>query len=64
MVPVLIPESVSFPQIEKLLAEDAGKRGACGYIICLVKFLLILGVRLVIEISALVKSLLDYIVFA
>ena len=30
MVAVLIPESVSFPQIEKLLAEDAGKRGTCG----------------------------------
>ena len=28
VVPVLIPESVSLSQIEKLLAEDAGKRGA------------------------------------
>ena len=28
VVTVLIPESVSLPQIEKLLAEDAGKCGA------------------------------------
>ena len=27
VVTVLIPESVSLPQIEKLLAENAGKRG-------------------------------------
>ena len=44
MVAVLIPESVSFPQIKKLLTEDAGKRGTwIYYIICLVKFLLIWG---------------------
>ena len=29
VIPILVPEPVSLPQVEELLAQDAGKGGTC-----------------------------------